>query len=90
MAQVKFTSALARFIPGLKPEEIGGNSIREIMDALAEKYPNLNRYVLDEKGALRKHVNIFLNNELIKDKENLSDKVSENDEIYIIQALSGG
>lgn len=90
MPTVRFTSALAAFFPGLKPMELEGGTVREIMNALTEIYPNLNRYVLDEKGALRKHVNIFVNQQLITDKVGLSDTVGPTDEIFVIQALSGG
>lgn len=46
--------------------------------------------MLDDQCALRKHVAIFLNQELIRDRIGLSDPVGENDEIYVVQALSGG
>ena len=42
------------------------------------------------KGALRKHVNIFIGDELIRDKRALSDAVSAETRVYIMQALSGG
>lgn len=90
MAQVRFTSALTAFIPGLRPMEVAGETVREVMDALASQFPHLDRYVLDERGALRKHVNIFVNNSLIHDRTGLSDRVSQKDEIFVIQALSGG
>ena len=50
----------------------------------------MSSYIIDEQGALRKHVNIFIGNSVIEDKTSLADKVNESDEVYIMQALSGG
>lgn len=90
MALVKFTSALKRFQPDLAEIEVTGESVATIMDQVGEKYPNLLGYLMDERGSLRKHVNIFVQGKMIVDKEKLSDPVAENDELFIIQALSGG
>jgi len=45
---------------------------------------------LDEKGAIRKHLNIFVRGELIEDRQTLKDRLEQEDEILIFQALSGG
>jgi hypothetical protein len=44
----------------------------------------------DDAGPLGEHVNIFINNQMIADRESLSDLVTESDEVFIMQALSGG
>ncbi len=90
MPIVKFTNALKRFYPDLKPVEIHADTVVEILEKLDVLYPRLSTYIVDEQGALRKHVNIFIGNNLINDKINLSDKVNHTDEVYIMQALSGG
>lgn len=91
MAKVRFTAALKRFYPNLEAEEmVPGTKISEVLEAIDQKYPGIIDYVIDEEGALRKHVNIFLREELIKDKLTLSDPVAEQDEVLIYQALSGG
>ncbi len=90
MPKVNFTYALKRFFPGIETTEVDGSTIRELLDRLEAKYPGLSGYVVDDQGVLRQHVNIFLNGELIKDREKLSDTVESGDDIYIMQALSGG
>ena len=91
MAQIKFTRHLVRFFPDLEnPTTVPGNSVAELIQNLDKKYPGLAAYIVDERGSLRKHVNIFLEGDLIKDRQSLQDPVSENEEIYIFQALSGG
>ena len=90
MAKVKFTSALNRFFPNLKEMEVQGNTVNHIIAAINKEIPGLNTYLLDDDGSLRKHVNIFVKDELIQDRAKLSDAVHEKDEVLIYQALSGG
>ena len=90
MPTIKFTYALKRFFPKLKDTPANGKTLVEIFKEIETNYPGLQSYVLDERGSLRRHVNIFIDGTLINDRANLSDKFSDNSEIYIIQALSGG
>jgi molybdopterin synthase sulfur carrier subunit len=90
MPTVKFTHALRRFFPGLENMPAKGNTLAEILHEIELNHPGVRSYLLDEQGYLRKHVNIFIDGTIIKDRTALSDLFSENSEIYIIQALSGG
>ncbi len=90
MPQVKFTYALKRFFPGLKEIPAAGKSFSEIFTELEKKYPGISSYILDERGSLRKHVNIFIDGKMIRDRKTLSDQFTTGSEIYIMQALSGG
>ena len=90
MATINFTSALKRFYPDLKPVQINGATIGDILLELNQFYPNLSDFLLDEQGALRQHINVFIGDSMINDRENLADRVGEQDEILIFQALSGG
>ena len=90
MPTVKFTYALKRFFPALKDVSAEGNSFPESFRELDFHYPGLSKYVLDEQGSLRKHVNIFIDGKMINDRNKLTDPLSVNSEIYIMQALSGG
>lgn len=90
MTKVKFTSALKRFFPSIQEMESSGFSVKEVIHHANDQYPGLAEYLLQEDGSLRKHVNIFLDNELILDREGLSDHVENKNEMLIFQALSGG
>ena len=46
--------------------------------------------ILDDEGALRKHVSIVVNGATIRDRAGLSDAVGPDAEIFVMQALSGG
>lgn len=90
MPVVKFTSNLKRFYPDLAPLKVSGETVAEALDQVEQNHHGLKDYIVDENGVLRKHVNIFIGNDMIKDRQKLADRLSETDEMYIMQALSGG
>ena len=90
MAIVKFTTNLKRFYPELEPTTVQGETIAEVLQEIENLHKGIKDYIVDEADELRKHVNIFNGNELIKDRQTLGDAVKPDDEIYIMQALSGG
>ena len=90
MPKINFTQALKRFYPDLKRLEIHASNVSEVVQNLETHYPGLKDYLVDEQGRLRQHVNIFIGDKLIRDKEKLTDPVTSNDEVFIMQALSGG
>jgi hypothetical protein len=53
-------------------------------------WPRLRGYVLDDQGALRHHMMVFVDGEPIRDRARLSDLVRPTSEVYVMQALSGG
>ena len=90
MPRVAFTRHLQRFFPDLADGEVPGASVREIVDELERRHPGLRSYLVDETGRLRRHVNVFVGEEPIRDREHLGDAVGPADQVFILQALSGG
>jgi len=90
MPTVKFTSALSRFFPDLGELVLDADTVADVLMQVEQKFPGIKNYIVDEHGALRKHVNIFVNEDLIYDKIKLSDKVDDKTVVYFMQALSGG
>jgi len=89
MPRVVFTQNLQRHV-ACPPTEAAGKTVREVLDRVFEEYPRVRSYVLNEQGELRKHMAIFLNGAMIKDKVGLSDAVQADTELFVMQALSGG
>jgi sulfur-carrier protein len=86
------TGHLYRFFPQLKHQKliVPAGSVADALLAINEIAPGFTDYVLDENGALRRHVNVSINDKVIVDKVKLTDRIPENGTIYIFQALSGG
>jgi sulfur carrier protein ThiS len=89
MPRISFTPNLERHIHAPRVEATG-RTVREVLDAVFDDNPALRGYVLDEQGRLRQHVAIFLNGEMVQDRVHLSDAVTTADELFVMQALSGG
>ena len=89
MPRVQFTKHLVRYFPKLRDGEFEGGTVAEVVASLERAHPGLASYLVDERGRLRTHVNIFLGDDLIHDRERLSDRV-EGKVVSVFQALSGG
>ena len=89
MPTVHFTNQLERFVsaPVMQAE---GETLRDVLDAVFWEHPKLRGYILDDQGAVRRHVAIFIDGAQVSDRDKLSDPVSEDGEIYVFQALTGG
>lgn len=90
MAKVELTNHLKRFFPTLGPETLPAATVAELVRALDGRYPGIAGYLVDERGSLRKHVNIFIDGEMVVDRVSLGDALDERSEVFIAQALSGG
>ena len=89
MASVFFTPQLRRFTS--TPEvQTGAPTLREALEAAFAINPQLRGYVLDEQGELRKHMAVFLDGRMIRDRAGLTDAVRPDSKLYVMQALSGG
>jgi molybdopterin synthase sulfur carrier subunit len=86
---VSFTSALQRFHPA-PSARVEAATVGEALGAVFAERPTLRGYVLDDQGAVRRHVNVFINGQPIRDRARLSDPVAAEDEVYVFQALTGG
>jgi sulfur-carrier protein len=89
MAMVHFTSNLRRHVD-CPSSEAPGTTVAEVLAQVFRGNERLAAYVLDEQGALRKHMTILVDGRRIGDRVKLSDGVSPESQIYVLQALSGG
>jgi sulfur-carrier protein len=89
MPRVVFTPNLQRHV-AVPAVTAAGATVRAVLDAVFAANPQARSYVLDDQAALRKHMAIFVNGVVIRDRVGLSDSVAETDEVYVMQALSGG
>ena len=70
--------------------EISGSTLRAILDEYFRENEKARGYVLDEQGRIRRHMVVFIDGELVQDRDGLSDRVKPTSMIDVIQALSGG
>lgn len=89
MPVVRFTQNIQRHI-ALPPAQVEGKTVHQALEAIFASNPSARSYVLDDQGHLRKHMAVFINGEPVQDRSTLSDAVHADDEVYVMQALSGG
>ena len=89
MPVVAFTPNLKRHLD--VPEVVvAPGTVADALEAVFEHNPRLRSYIVDEQGRLRQHVAVFVAGEMVRDRLGLSDLVTDQQEIFVMQALSGG
>ena len=89
MAQVHFTAWLREWAPS-GPVSAPGATVGEALAALFEQAPQIRSYVVDERGALRKHVCIFADGQRLARDITMRHPIAPDSKLYVMQALSGG
>jgi sulfur-carrier protein len=89
MATVRFTQNIQRHV-ACPTRDVDGSTAREVLDNYFRDNERARGYVLDETGAVRRHMVVFIDGDLISDRETLTDAVKPDSVIDVIQALSGG
>src|SRR4029453_7072598 len=89
MAIVSFTPNIQRHL-SCPTSTVSGDTVRQVLEAVFEGNPRARGYVLDDQGAVRSHMVVFVDGRQVHDRQNLSDAVMPNAEVYVAQALSGG
>ena len=85
---VKLTANLSKFYAQDK-FSIEADSLRQLFLKMDLAKPGFSAKILDESGAIKKHVNVYVNGKVAK-RDALESKLSEGCEIQIVQALAGG
>lgn len=67
-----------------------GATVAGVLTALAERAPGIPDRVLDDRGELRRHVNVFVDDESIRTRDGLATRVHDRAELIILPAVSGG
>ena len=89
MPTIAFTQNLRRHVD-VERCDVDAATVGDALERVFEQHPPLRSYLLDDRGAVRKHVAIVVNGETIADRETLSDSLSPDDDVFVMQALSGG
>ena len=88
--KVRIPTPLRKLTNGSDEVVAAGKNIAEIIEDLEKNYPGLKERICEGDGKLRRFVNIYLNDEDIRFKNNLETELKETDELSIIPAIAGG
>jgi molybdopterin synthase sulfur carrier subunit len=86
MAVVRLRAPLSELAGGQRELELEGGTVAEIMRALERAYPDLEGWILDERGQIREHINVFVNRDYGREETT----VGPEDRLHVLPAISGG
>jgi len=82
--------ALRKYCNGTADLSVSAASVRAAFHELEREHPSLYRNICDETGAVRRHLNVFVNSSHVRDREGLDTALSSGDVVTILAAVSGG
>ena len=86
---VTFAASLQRHIP-CAPQNVAPTSLREVLSSALLAAPELSHYIFDDQANIRKHVAIFINRDMLKNRADLTQNLHPGDQVLVVQALTGG
>ena len=87
---IQIPSSLRDQCGGVMQLSVSAATVRAALEQLEQSHPSLYRSVCDETGAVRRHVNLFINSSLVRERETLSSPLEPGDVLSIMTAVSGG
>jgi molybdopterin converting factor small subunit len=88
--QVLIPTPLQKFTNDEATASVDANSVDELLKALESRYPGLLERLCDEKGKLRRFLNLYVNSEDIRFLDNQATPLNDGDEVSIVPAVAGG
>ena len=87
---VRVPTPLRRFTGGAEEVSATGGTVAALVNDLEKNHPGIRERICDEKGQVRRFVNIFVNGDDIRFLNHLETAVKDGDEISIVPAIAGG
>ena len=81
---------LRAYCDGVPQLMIAASDVRSVLGELERQYPDLYRGICDDTGAVRRHVNVFVNSDHMRDRAGLDTPLVPGDVITVVPAVSGG
>jgi len=86
MAVVRLRAPLSELAGGKRELELDGSTVGDVLKALEREHPDVRGWILDERGLIREHINVFVN----KDYGREDTAVAPGDTLHVLPAISGG
>ena len=81
---------LRSYCDGIQELPVAARTVRELLDRVERDKPRLYPNVCDETGAVRRHLNVFVNADNVRDLDGLQTRLKDGDVVTIVPAVSGG
>lgn len=89
MPKIEFTSHLTQHV-ACPAESVEAQTLGQALELVFASNPQARGYILNDQGTVRPHIAIFIDNQLLSDRENLDVPLAPDSQVFVMQALSGG
>ncbi|MDA1273290.1 MAG: MoaD family protein [Verrucomicrobia bacterium] len=89
-ANVRIPTALRKLTSDEEVIEVSAGTVADVIAELQQRFPGIKERLLDEKGTVRRFVNVYVNEEDIRFLQDQETQIKDGDEISIIPAIAGG
>jgi molybdopterin converting factor small subunit len=90
MATLRIPTSLRTLTHDREEVQAAGATVGEVLANLEKSHPGFRERLLDDKGGVRRYVNIFCNDEDIRFLQGLQTQVQDSDRLLIVPAIAGG
>ncbi len=88
--KVRIPTPLRKLTGGADEVSVEGSTVAEVIEDLEKNYPGIRERICEEDGRLRRFVNLYVNDEDIRFKDNMNTALKDGDELSIVPAIAGG
>ena len=90
MPSIRIPTPLRSYVAGQSEVKVQGHNVAQAMDSLTALHPSLRQHLFSSEGNLRAFVNLFLNENNVKDLQGLETPLQETDRLMLIPSIAGG
>jgi sulfur-carrier protein len=90
MPALRVPTLLKYYLDNKTEVHVTGQTIAAVLDDLVKQHPAIQAHLFDSSGKVRRHINLFVNANNIRDLNGLETPVSENDVIKVLPSITGG
>ncbi len=88
--RVRIPTILRTYTGGASEVSAVGSTLKEVLDSLDQSYPGIKGRIIDEQGALRRFVNVYVGNDDVRFLDGLDTPLGEGSQVSVIPAVAGG
>ena len=90
MPTLRIPTPLRSYTSGQSEADLSGNTVGEMMNDLLAQYPTLRPHLFNDEDQLRPFVNLFINEENIREMDGMATPLQEGDRVMLIPSIAGG
>lgn len=90
MPTLRVPTLLKYYLNNQTETRLEGKTVGAALGDLSQKFPQIHSHIFDSKGQVRRHINLFVNADNIRDLNGLDTPIGENDILKILPSITGG